>query len=107
MLIIHKELIYFKSKMSINDYTPSEIEIRNLGIGLIDTEYLDLDSREYLVIGDTYNDNETVLEIGQQHTNYWSNYGQMLPKDIKYSMIVNNSGIGINTSRNLCHQVRV
>lgn len=87
--------------MSINDYTPSEIEIRNLGIGLIDTEYLDLDSREYLVIGDTYNDNETVLEIGQQHTNYWSNYGQMLPKDIKYSMIVNNSGIGINTSRNL------
>lgn len=87
--------------MSINDYTPSEIEIRNLGIGLIDTQYLDLDTREYLVIGDTHNDNETVLEIGQQHTNYWSNYGQMLPRDIKYSMIVNNSGIGINTSRSL------
>lgn len=85
----------------MNDYTPSEIEIRNLGIGLIDTQYLDLDTREYLVIGDTYADNETVLEVGQQHTNYWSNYGPMLPRDIKYSMIVNNSGIGINTSRSL------
>lgn len=85
--------------MSINDYTPSEIEIRNLGIGLIDTQYLDLDTREYLVIGDTYQDNETVLQIGQQHTNYWSNNAPMLPRDIKYSMIVNNSGIGINTSR--------
>ena len=86
--------------MSITDYTPSEIEIRNLGIGLIDTQYLDLDTREYLVIGDTYHNDETVLEVGQQHTTYWSNYGLMLPRDIKYSMIVNNSGIGINTSRN-------
>ena len=155
--------------MTISDYTPSEIEIRSLGVGLINTEYLDLNSREYLVVGDVnnYTRNETVLEIGQQQTTNWNsvinylrwikigevepligneiinqnlsnallnknefsqeeydnflisdsinqgdyiksgnyyykpeNINDILPKDIKYSMIVNNTGIGLNTSRN-------
>ena len=40
--------------MTITDYAPSEIEIKSIGIGLIDSQYLDLTSREYLVVGDMY-----------------------------------------------------
>ena len=54
--------------MTITDYAPSEIEIKSLGIGLIDNEYLDLTSREYFVIGDMYSNIETGLNIGQQHS---------------------------------------
>lgn len=152
--------------MTIKDYTPSEIEIKSLGIGLINNTFLDLNTHEYLVIGDINEYRNDLLDIGQQQTTYWSsissglkwnllgelrpengkelinenlsikllekteftkeewnsfgitelqvnnyiksgiNYyepdiaNDILPKNIKYSMIVNNSGIGINTSRN-------
>lgn len=153
--------------MTIKDYTPSEIEIKSLGIGLINNSFLDLNTHEYLVIGDINEyRNESLIDIGQQQTTYWSNISSglkwnligdirpingielinvslstkllekteftkeewdnfeittlqvsnyiksgnnyyspdiandILPKNIKYSMIVNNSGIGINTTRN-------
>ena len=86
--------------MTTKDYTPSEIEIRSLGIGLIDSQYLDLDNREYIVVGDTQNIIESGIQVGQQQTTYHEDVNTIHPKNIKYSMIVNNSGIGINTTRN-------
>ena len=86
--------------MTITDYAPSEIEIKSIGIGLIDSQYLDLTSREYLVVGDMYSNIETGLNIGEQHSYYWSDTCNMLPQNILYKMIVNNNGIGINTTRN-------
>ena len=44
--------------MSIEEYSPSEIEIHSLGIGVINSEYLDLTTREYLVVGDISGTNE-------------------------------------------------
>ena len=86
--------------MTITDYAPSEIEIKSIGIGLIDSQYLDLTSREYLVVGDMYSNIETGLNIGEEHSYYWSDTCNMLPQNILYKMIVNNNGIGINTTRN-------
>ena len=86
--------------MTTKDYTPSEIEIRSLGIGLIDSQYLDLDNREYIVVGDTQNIIETGIQVGQHQTTYHEDVNTIHPKNIKYSMIVNNNGIGINTTRN-------
>jgi len=39
--------------MSIEEYSPSEIEIQSLGIRITNQDYLDLTEREYLVIGST------------------------------------------------------
>ena len=72
--------------MTITDYAPSEIEIKSIGIGLIDSQYLDLTSREYLVVGDMYSNIETGLNIGEQHSYYWSDTCNMLPQNILYKM---------------------
>ena len=88
--------------MTTNNYKPSEFEIRSLGIGLINNKYLDLDkNREFLVIGDI-DEERTELLCGQKHTTYNSSetYNILHTRDILYSTIVNNSGIGINTTRN-------
>ena len=54
--------------MSIEEYSPSEIEIHSLGIGVINSEYLDLTTREYLVVGDISGTNELGLDIGELQT---------------------------------------
>jgi len=82
--------------MSIEEYSPSEIEIQSLGIGVINSEYLDLTTREYLVVGDISETNEIGLNIGELQTTTMTDIDK---KNIKYSMIVNNAGIGLNTSR--------
>ena len=82
--------------MSIEEYSPTEIEIQSLGIGVINSEYLDLTTREYLVVGDISETNEIGLNIGELQTTTITNIDK---RDIKYSMIVNNAGIGLNTSR--------
>lgn len=82
--------------MSIEEYSPSEIEIQSLGIGVINSEYLDLTTREYLVVGDISEENELGLNIGELQTTTMTDIHK---RNIKYSMIVNNAGIGLNTSR--------
>ena len=82
--------------MSIEEYSPSEIEIQSLGIGVINSEYLDLTTREYLVVGDISETNEIGLNIGELQTTTITDIDK---RNIKYSMIVNNAGIGLNTSR--------
>lgn len=84
--------------MSIEEYSPSEIEIHSLGIGVINSEYLDLTTREYLVVGDISEINELGLNIGELQTTTMR-LTDIDKRSIKYSMIVNNSGIGLNTSR--------
>ena len=84
--------------MSIEEYSPSEIEIHSLGIGVINSEYLDLTTREYLVVGDISGTNELGLNIGELQTTTMR-LTDIDKRNIKYSMIVNNSGIGLNTSR--------
>ena len=69
--------------MISGSYAPSQVEINSLGIGLAhhsNIENLDLKDKEYLVVGEqgsTTNDT----------------------RDIKYSLIVNNDIVGVNTSR--------
>ena len=74
--------------MSIEEYSPSEIEIQSLGIRITNQDYLDLTEREYLVIGSTVT---TTITSEDDYSN---------KNNVTYSMIVNDSGIGINTTRN-------
>ena len=93
--------------MTIGDFSPNELEIRSLGIGIINQKYLDLSTREYLVVGDISNGNESGLNINSLNSVYHTQYhkhnetSDYVPtRDVKYSTIINNTGIGINTSRN-------
>jgi len=91
--------------MTIGDFSPNELEIRSLGIGVINQKYLDLSTREYLVVGDISGNSETGLNINSlnsvYHTQFINETSDYVPsKDVKYSTIINNTGIGINTSRN-------
>ena len=43
--------------MTIGDFSPNELEIRSLGIGVLNQKYLDLSTREYLVVGDISSEN--------------------------------------------------
>ena len=78
--------------MSIEEYLPSEIEINSLGIG-VNSDYLDLTPQEeYLVIGDKHTTHDELKSINGVITD-------ISKKNMQYSMIVNNSGIGLNTTR--------
>jgi hypothetical protein len=69
--------------MISSEFAPSQVEINSLGIGLLhysNIEQLDLTDQEYLVVGEQYRTtNDT--------------------KDVKYSLIVNNDVVGVNTTR--------
>lgn len=91
--------------MTIGDFSPNELEIHSLGIGVINQKYLDLSTREYLVVGDISSNSETGLNINSlnsvYHTQFINETSDYVPsRDVKYSTIINNTGIGINTSRN-------
>ena len=91
--------------MTIGDFSPNELEIRSLGIGVLNQKYLDLSTREYLVVGDISSENERGLNINELNTVYHSKNidepnDYIRTRDVKYSTIINNTGIGINTSRN-------
>lgn len=69
--------------MISSEFAPSQVEINSLGIGLLhhsNIEQLDLTDQEYLVVGEQY---RTVNDT----------------KDVKYSLIVNNDVVGVNTTR--------
>jgi hypothetical protein len=71
--------------MIYSDFAPSAVEINSLGIGLLNysnIQSLDLKSTEYLVVGEQYNTGSDANT-----------------RDIQYSMIVNNDGVAINTTR--------
>lgn len=66
----------------IESFYPSLLEIKSLGIGLIGSNYdkLELSNSEYLVVGEKTNKGTTSL-------------------DKQYSLIVNQDGVAINTTR--------
>ena len=68
--------------MISSSFAPSEVEINSLGIGLIQSNVglLDLNNREYLVVGEQGKTTDDT-------------------RDITYNLIVNNDIVGINTSR--------
>jgi hypothetical protein len=71
--------------MIYSDFAPSAVEINSLGIGLLNysnIQSLDLKSTEYLVVGEQYNAGNNADS-----------------RDVQYSMIVNNDGVAINTTR--------
>ena len=66
--------------MISSEFAPSQVEINSLGIGILNSsnlDDLDLSSREYLVVGE------------QTHSS----------SNSKYSFIVNNHIVGVNTTR--------
>ena len=68
--------------MISSGFGPSLVEIKSLGIGLLETSNfdLDLDESEFLAVGETYRfDNDT--------------------RNSLYNLLVNRDGVGINTSR--------
>lgn len=68
--------------MISGSFAPSEVEINSLGIGLVHSNFglLDLNNREYLVVGEQGRTTDDT-------------------RDITYNLIVNNDIVGINTSR--------
>jgi TRAP-type mannitol/chloroaromatic compound transport system substrate-binding protein len=69
--------------MIYSDFAPLAVEINSLGIGLINSsniEDLDLDTSEFLVVGEQYSITNN-------------------SRDIKYSLIVNRDGVAVNSTR--------
>ena len=80
--------------MTIGDFSPNELEIRSLGIGVLNQKYLDLSTREYLVVGDISSENERGLNINELNTVYHSKNidepnDYIRTRDVKYSTIIN------------------